>query len=150
MQVTVGADHRGYLVRGMVVDLLQRFGHGVEDVGVFNAEPVDYPDIAASVAGQVSRGNAERGILVGGTGLGMCIVANKFPRVRAALCHDDLIAEIGRRHHDLNVLCLSADILHEQPIERLVHVWLNTAFEGGRHRRRIEKIAAMERDSLSG
>ena len=108
-------------------------------------EPVDYPDIAAQVAGKVSRGEADRGMLMGGTGLGMCIAANKFPGVRAATCHDDLTTEISRRHNDLNVLCMSADMLGERLIERMVEILLTAPFDGGRHARRVEKIAAFER-----
>jgi ribose 5-phosphate isomerase B len=150
VRIIVGADHQGYLIREMVVGLLSGLGHTVEDLGTFNAVPVDYPDIAAKVAQQVSRGQADRGILVGGTGLGMCIVANKFPGVRAALCHDELIAEMSRRHNDANILCLAADILHEQSLDRLIQVWLDTAFDGGRHLRRVEKINALERKLLLG
>jgi ribose 5-phosphate isomerase B len=150
VQIIIGAEHHGYLVRERVVGLLLRLGHQVEDIGAFNAEPVDYPDIAARVARHVSYGHAERGLLVGETGLGLCMVANKFPGVRAALCHDELTAEMSRRHIDLNVLCISADILHDQSVDRLIQVWLNTAFEGGRHLRRIEKITALERKSFSG
>jgi len=99
------------------------------------------------VAGKVSRQEVDRGILVCATGLGMCIAANKVRGVRAAPCHDDLTAEMSRRHNDLNVLCLSADTLGERLIDRMVSIWLNTAFEGGRHARRVEKIAALEREA---
>ena len=91
------------------------------------------PDMAAIVARKVSGGEADRGILICGTGLGMCIAANKFHGVRAAPCHDDLTAELSRRHNDLNVLCLSADLLGERLIDRMVEIWLTTPFEGGRH-----------------
>jgi ribose 5-phosphate isomerase B len=117
----------------------------VFDFGTDDSGPVDYPDVAAAVAGRVSRGEVERGILICGSGLGMCIVANKFPGVRAAPCHDDLTAEMSRRHNDLNVLCLSGDILGERLVDRLVTIWLNTEFEGGRHARRVQKIADLER-----
>ena len=93
---------------------------------------------------KVSSGEVDRGILLCGSGIGMCIAANKIPGVRAAPCHDDLSAEMSRRHNDLNVLCLSADMLGERLIDRLVEVWLNTPFEGGRHSRRIEKINELE------
>jgi ribose 5-phosphate isomerase B len=93
----------------------------------------------------VSTGEVDRGILVCGSGIGMCIAANKIPGVRAAPCHDDLTAEMSRRHNDLNVLCLSADMLGERLIDRLVEVWLDTPFEGGRHSRRLEKITELER-----
>ncbi len=95
MKIAVGSDHRGFEVRSKVVELLRRLGHEVEDYGCFTAEPCDYPDIAAQVASRVSQGEVERGILICGTGLGMCIAANKFPGVRAAPCHDDFTAEMS-------------------------------------------------------
>ena len=174
MRIAVGTDHRGFPIRSKVIELVKKLGHEVVDVGTFSPEAVDYPDvaadvahrvsrgevdrgilvcgtglgmcIAASVAGRVSRGEADRGILVCGTGLGMCIAANKFPGVRAAPCHDDLTAEMSRRHNDSNVLCLSADLLGERLIGRMIELWLTTPFEGGRHARRIEKITAIERE----
>ena len=146
MRIAVGSDHRGVAMRAKIVELLQRLGQDVVDVGADeNQGPVDYPDVAADVAGKVSAGDVERGILICGTGLGMCIVANKFPGVRAAPCHDDLTAEMSRRHNDLNVLCLSGDILGERLVDRLVAIWLNTEFEGGRHARRVKKIADLEK-----
>ena len=145
MRIAIGADHRGFSIRTKVVDLLKQLGHEVEDVGTFSPEAVDYPDIAAEVASRVSHGQADRGILVCGTGLGMCIAANKFHGVRAAPCHDDLTAELSRRHNDSNILCLSADLLGERLIDRMIELWLNTPFEGGRHARRVEKIVDLER-----
>lgn len=144
MRIAFGTNHRGYPIRDLVLGLLHQLGYDVDDVGAYNPEPVDYPDIAALVACKVSRGEAERGILLSGTGVGMCIAANKFPGVRAAPCHDDWTAEISRRHSDLNVLCLSAAILGEEPIRRIVETWLNTPFDGGRHARRVKKIALLE------
>jgi ribose 5-phosphate isomerase B len=149
MRIAVGSDHRGPSIRVKVIELLRRLGCDVVDVGSGNTDPVDYPDVAAQVAGMVSRGEVERGILICGTGLGMCIAANKFPGVRAAPCHDDLTAEMSRRHNDLNVLCLSADLLGERLIDRMVEIWLNTPFEGGRHARRVDKILALEREYLN-
>src|ERR1700759_5433082 len=98
----------------------------------------------ALVSQKVSNHEVERGILICGSGIGMCIAANKFPGVRAAPCHDDLSAEMSRRHNDLNLLCLSADMLGEKLIDRMVEIWLRTEFEGGRHARRVEKIAQLE------
>ena len=146
MHIAVGTDHRGYSIRGKVIELLERLGHTVEDMGTFSAEAVDYPDVAAAVSHKVSSGEAERGILVCGTGLGMCIAANKVRGVRAAPCHDDLTAEMSRRHNDTNVLCLSADLLGVRLIDRMIELWLNTPFEGGRHARRLEKIAELEHE----
>jgi len=144
MRIAVGTDHRGYGIRKRLIESLQRLGHEVVDLGSDSPEPVDYPDIAARVAGMVSRGQADRGILVCGTGLGMCIAANKFPGVRAAPCYDELSAEISRRHNDLNVLCLSGDLMGEQLLHWVVEIWLTTPFDGGRHARRLEKIRKIE------
>ena len=107
MRIAIGTDHRGFAIRSKIVDLVRQMGHEVIDVGTFSPDAVDYPDIAADVARRVSRGEVERGILVCGTGLGMCIAANKVRGVRAAACHDDITAEMSRRHNDSNVLCLS-------------------------------------------
>jgi len=146
MRIAVGTDHRGYHIRSKLVDLLERLGHEVDDVGTFSEGAVDYPDVAAQVAQKVSHGEVDRGVLVCGTGLGMAIAANKFHGVRAAPCHDDLTAEMSRRHNDSNVLCLSSDLLGERLIDRMVELWLSTPFEGGRHARRIEKIDEIERE----
>ena len=144
MRVAIGADHRGFDIRVKLVELVQRLGHEVIDVGAFTPDAVDYPDIAADVARKVSRGEVDRGILVCGTGLGMGIAANKVHGVRAAPCHDDITAEMSRRHNDANVLCLSADMLGERLIDRMVEIWLLTPFEGGRHARRVDKITELE------
>jgi len=144
MRIAIGSDHRGFVIKHKVVESLRRLEQEVIDVGPHTAESVDYPDIAQIVALQVSNGTVDRGILICGTGIGMCIAANKLPGVRAAPCHDDLTAEMSRRHNDLNVLCLSADMLGERLIDRMVEIWLTTEFEGGRHARRVEKIAGME------
>jgi ribose 5-phosphate isomerase B len=144
MRIAIGTDHRGFSLRAKLVELLQQAGHEVVDIGTFSPDAIDYPDIAAQVADKVSRGEVERGILVCGTGLGMCIAANKFPGVRATPCHDDITAELSRRHNDSNVLCLSADLLGERLIDRMIEIWLAAPFEGGRHQRRIQKIADLE------
>jgi ribose 5-phosphate isomerase B len=145
MRIAVGSDHRGVDMRRKIVTLLTELGQEAIDVGTDESGPVDYPDIAAAIAGRVSRGEVDRGILICGSGLGMCIAANKFPGVRAAPCHDDLTAEMSRRHNDLNVLCLSGDILGERLVDRLVAIWLKTEFEAGRHSRRVQKIFDLER-----
>jgi ribose 5-phosphate isomerase B len=144
MRIAVGSDHRGFQIKGKIVELLKHLQHEVDDVGAFSGDSCDYPDIASIVASRVGTGQVDRGILICGTGIGMCIVANKFPGVRAAPCHDDLTAEMSRRHNDLNVMCLSADMLGEKLIDRMIEIWLKTAFEGGRHARRVEKIAQIE------
>ncbi|MEX0715513.1 MAG: ribose 5-phosphate isomerase B [Planctomycetaceae bacterium] len=144
MKIAVASDHRGYAVKGKILPLLTQLGHDALDYGPNSGDSVDYPDFAAAVARAVSNGEAERGILICGTGMGMCIVANKFAGVRAAPCHDDLTAQMSRLHNDANVLCLSADLLGDTLVNRMVEIWLNTDFEGGRHARRIEKIAQFE------
>lgn len=150
MRVAVGSDHRGFAAKEQVLAMLRNLGHEVVDAGTCSGESVDYPDLAAAVAGQVSRSEVERGILICGTGIGMCIAANKFPQVRAAPCHDEVTAEMSRRHNDLNVLCLSADMLSQKRIDRMIDIWLKTPFEGGRHARRVEKISKLENPPPAG
>ena len=144
MRISIGSDHRGVDVKRQIHDLLRQLGHEVADVGTQSEESVDYPDIAAEVGRRVSQSEADRGILICGTGIGMAIVANKFSGVRAAPCHDDLTAEMSRRHNDLNVLCLSADLLGVKLIDHMVEIWLSTEFDGGRHARRVEKISELD------
>jgi ribose 5-phosphate isomerase B len=148
MRIALGSDHRGYNVKAKIIELVRRLGHEAIDVGCNGSEQVDYPDFAAQVGHQVASGQVDRGILICGSGIGMCIAANKIPGVRAAPCHDDLTAEMSRRHNDLNVLCLSADMLGEKLIDRMVEIWLTTEFEGGRHARRVEKISQLEKASV--
>lgn len=146
MKIAVASDHRGYLVKGKILALLDELGHEGLDYGPQGTESVDYPDYAAKVAEDVGNGGVDRGILICGTGIGMCIAANKFPGVRAALCHDDLTAEMSRLHNDANVLCLSADLLGDRLVNRMVEIWVTTEFEGGRHARRIQKICGIEQE----
>jgi ribose 5-phosphate isomerase B len=127
-----------------LIELLGRLGQEVVDAGCEGRDAVDYPDIAALVARKVASQEVERGILICGSGLGMCIAANKVPGVRAAPCYDDVTAELSRRHNDLNVLCLSSDMLGDRLVDRVVEIWLKAPFEGGRHARRLKKIAEME------
>lgn len=150
MRIAVASDHRGYAVKGRIIELVRTLGHDGLDYGPDGPENVDYPDFAAKVARAVSAGEVDRGILICGTGVGMCIVANKFAGVRAAPCHDDLTAEMSRMHNDANVLCLSADLLGDRLVNRMVEIWLATKFEGGRHARRLAKIAEFEHGGASG
>ena len=140
MNIAVGNDHRGVAAKHRLVDVLSGMGHTVTDLGATGAASSDYPDYALPVAEAVAAGAADRGVLICATGHGMCIAANRFSGVRAALVHDDFTAEMSRRHNDANVMCLSADLLGEQLITRMVDVWVKTQFEGGRHARRLEKI----------
>jgi ribose 5-phosphate isomerase B len=148
MKIAIGSDHRGYDVKRRILALLQRLGHEVHDLGPQGSDSVDYPEYAFAVGLAVRNKNVERGILIDGTGIGMCMAANKVPGVRAAPCHDSITAEMSRRHNDANVLCLSADLLGGELLDRMVKIWLETEFEGGRHARRVDKIARFEMESL--
>jgi ribose 5-phosphate isomerase B len=144
MRIVIGSDHRGVDTKRRLIASLQEMQHEVIDLGPVGLESVDYPDYAFEVARRVSRGEADRGLLICGTGIGMCIAANKVKGVRAAACHDTIAAEMCRRHNDANVLCLSADLLGEELMLRMAKIFLETEFESGRHARRIEKIAKFE------
>lgn len=144
MQISIGSDHRGFELKSRLLQLLQNSGHDVSDEGTIGSQSVDYPDFASTVAQRISNAEAERGILICSTGIGMCIAANKFRGVRAAICYDELTAEMSRRHNDANVLCLSGDLLGSDRAARMVDIWLNTPFEGGRHARRVEKILGFD------
>ena len=144
MNIILGSDHRGFAAKQRLLKLLTTLGHRVTDAGTPTGETCDYPDFAFVAAGMVGRGEQVRRILICGTGIGMCIAANKVPGVRAAPCHDSVTAEMSRRHNNANVLCLSADLLGEEMIERIVKIWLETEFEGGRHARRVDKIMRFE------
>ncbi|MFO1019322.1 MAG: ribose 5-phosphate isomerase B [Planctomycetales bacterium] len=147
MKIAVASDHRGFAVKDKIVRMINSSGHEAIDFGPESPESVDYPDYASKVARAISNKEVERGILICGSGMGMCIVANKYDGVRAAPCHDDLTAEMSRLHNDANCLCLSADLLGDRLVNRMVEIWLSTEFEGGRHSRRLEKIAEIERQN---
>jgi len=144
MKIAVCSDHRGFRAKECVKGVLLRVGHTVQDFGCNDRASCDYPDLALPAAESVARGQNDLGVMICGTGIGMSITANKVPGIRAALCHDELAAEMARKHNDANVLCLPADLVGEELIKRVVEVWLNTVFEGGRHLRRIQKIADFE------
>lgn len=144
MRVSVGNDHRGVSVKHRVVGLLKELGHEVTDHGADSPASCDYPDYAFVVAQRVAAGTADRGVLLCATGHGMCMAANKVAGIRAVNCRDVLDAEMSRRHNDANVLCLSADLIGEELIDKMVRAWLATEFEGGRHTRRVDKIVAFE------
>ena len=150
MKIAIGNDHRGVGVKLRVVGLLRDLGHEFVDFGTCASASVDYPDSGLQVALAVGAQEAERGLLICATGHGMCIVANKVKGVRAANCRDLVDAELSRRHNDANVLCLSSDLIGEELIERIVRTWLSCEFEGGRHARRNEKIAAYEGARAAG
>jgi ribose 5-phosphate isomerase B len=144
MRIAVSSDHRGYHAKERIRLLLTNAGHEVVDHGCHSAASCDYPDMAVLAAEAVAKGETDRAILICGTGLGMSIAANKVKKVRAALCHDELTAQLSRKHNDANVLCLPADLVGEQLMRLIVETWLSTEFEGGRHARRIEKIMRIE------
>ena len=144
MKIAVGSDHRGFEAKHLIKAMITQLGHECIDFGTTNNDPVDYPDPAYQVAMAVSKKQADRAILACATGLGMSIAANKIKGIRAALCHDELSAQISRDHNDANVLCISGDQVGEVLLRKIVEVWLNTEFSGGRHQRRVNKIAAIE------
>ena len=142
--LVIGSDHGGLELKEAVKAALALRGMAVEDYGTANNESVDYPDFAERVAGAVSRGEAALGILVCGTGIGMSIVANKFPGVRAALATDEFMAQMAKEHNNANILVLGGRVLSVALATRMVNVWLDTAYEGGRHQQRLDKIAKLE------
>jgi ribose 5-phosphate isomerase B len=145
MRIAIGADHAGFPLKEHLVATLVRLGHVVDDRGAFSSEPTDYPPICADVARQVVRGEAERGIVIGGSGQGEQIAANKVRGVRAALCNDLYTARMSREHNDANVLAIGGRIVAFGLADEIVALWLGTAFEGGRHKRRVDQITDIER-----
>ncbi|MDD5541960.1 MAG: ribose 5-phosphate isomerase B [Acidobacteriia bacterium] len=148
MKIAVGSDHAGFQLKGKILQWLKSAGHEVEDVGTYTGERCDYPDFAKPVAERVSRGQVDRGVLVCGSGIGMSIAANKFFGVRAAECFNVPSAEVSRAHNDANILCLGERMIGEETAKSILETWLATAFEGGRHIPRLEKIKQLERENL--
>jgi ribose 5-phosphate isomerase B len=144
MVIALGADHAGFLLKERVKQELQALGHSVHDVGTDSIEPVDYPDFAAPAARLVSQGGAERGILVCGSGMGMALASNKIHGIRAICAHSVDEARLSREHNNSNVLTLGGRTLDHDVAVAIVRDWLATGFEGGRHQRRVDKIAALE------
>ncbi|AQQ08802.1 Putative sugar phosphate isomerase YwlF [Sedimentisphaera cyanobacteriorum] len=144
MIIALANDHRGYETKILIRGLVEKMGHECVDYGSDGKSPVDYPDVGYSASIAVSNGEADRGILICGTGIGMCITANKVKNVRGALCFDEINARVSRQHNDANVLCLSGDLLGESSVRRIVEVWLETDFMGGRHQQRLDKVRKIE------
>lgn len=144
MKVALSSDHRGFRAKEQVKAFLKSKGIEVTDFGCNDTASCDYPDMVLPAAASVARRECEVGIFMCGTGIGTSITANKVPGIRAALCHDELTAELSRRHNDANVLCLPADLIGEELTRRVVDIWLRTEFEAGRHERRVHKIAEYE------
>ena len=144
MKIVVGSDHRGFEAKQQIKAIVAQLGHECIDVGTGNSNPVDYPDTAYLAAMAVAQKKADMAILACGTGIGMSITANKVKGIMAALCHDELSAQISRHHNNANVLCISGDLIGEVLLRKIVEVWLTTEFSGGRHQRRVDKIKAVE------
>ena len=138
--IPIGSDHAGFEMKGHLARLLEKMGYTVEDLGTHTAESTDYADFAHPVAREVSTGEAKRGILLCGTGLGMSYAANRWPHVRAAVAWSPEVAKLSREHNDANILVLPSRYISDEESERIVEAWLNTPFDGGRHERRIAKI----------
>jgi ribose 5-phosphate isomerase B len=143
--IAIGSDHGGFALKEKLKPIFEEFGLHVKDVGVLEEKPVDYPDIARQVAEIVARGEALRGVIIDGAGIGSCIVANKFPGIRAALCYDKASARNSREHNDSNVLTLGGRLLTSSQAEDVLRVWLSTPFAGGRHAARVQKITEIEK-----
>lgn len=148
MKIAIASDHAGYRLKEDVKLLLRELGHEVRDFGTHSEDPVDYPDFIVQAAEAVGRGEFERGIALGASGNGEAMVANKLPGIRCALCHDVTTARLARAHNDANMLALGQRIVGSEVAKDIVRVWLETSFDGGRHQRRIEKIAALEARQL--
>jgi len=144
MKIALGSDHAGYRLKQHLVQLLKEDGHEVDDLGTHSEESVDYPPICAAVGRAVAEGAADRGIVLGGSGQGEQIAANKVPGVRAALCNDLLTTRLSREHNDANVLSIGGRIVAEGLADEIVRLWLATPFDGGRHARRVAQIAEIE------
>jgi ribose 5-phosphate isomerase B len=146
VRVAVGADHAGFGLKVHLVDILTKLGHEVVDLGTDSELPVDYPPICAAVGRQVASSEVDRGIVLGGSGQGEQMAANKVPGVRAALCNDLYTARMSRSHNDANVLSIGARIVAPALADEILVLWLETPFEGGRHQRRIGQIGDIERE----
>ena len=146
--IAIGSDHRGFPLKEALKPLLESMVARVEDRGTCSSESVDYPVFARLVAGAVSRGEVQRGLLICGSGIGMSVAANKFPGVRAALCHDLHSARMSREHNNANILVLAESVTAELAAE-MVRVWIETDFQGGRHQRRLDLIAQIEQENFT-
>ena len=146
----IATDHAGYALKAYIKNFVQELGHEIIDLGPDSADRVDYPDFAYKAAKAIIEGEADRGIFICGTGIGISIAANKVKGIRAALCYNIYAAEMSRRHNNANVLCLGGRVLGEELAKAIVKVWLETPFDGGRHERRINKISQIEENECGG
>lgn len=144
MRIGLGSDHRGFELKSKLIDYLQHAGHECLDFGCYSLEAVDYPDFAVSVSQSVVKIQSECGILICGSGIGMCIAANKIKGIRAATCYTPDLALRARKHNNANILCLGSDFIDYTSAIKITHNFIHTQFEGGRHQRRLDKISAIE------
>lgn len=142
--VAFGSDHGGFQLKESLKKQAERLGYRIIDVGTHTEDPCDYPDFAYAVAALVSKGEAWRGIMIDGAGIGSCIVANKVPGVRAACCHNEFVAKNAREHNDTNVLTLGSKVVGSEVCNEIMRIWLEAWFSGGRHRPRVDKIIDVE------
>ncbi len=146
MTIAIGSDHGGVDLKNFLVEILRSRGLQVEDLGTNGNDSVDYPDFARLVALKVAQGEVDRGVLICTNGIGMSIMANKFPKVRAALVHDLTGARMSREHNNSNILVLGGSVTKKRLAEKIMEIWLETPFSGGRHQRRVDKIAQIEQE----
>ena len=150
MRIAMGTDHGGFHLKDRLIRRLKAAGHQVRDLGAFSQEPCDYPRIGAEVARAVSRRQVQRGVLLCKSGAGMAMVANRFPRVRAAVCHSPASARHARQHNDANLLVLGAEGMNPSRAQAILTAWLKTRFSGGRHARRLRQIRRIEEEIING
>ena len=147
MNIIVGADHGGFPLKAVIIECLVQLGHTAQDVGTFSIQPVDYPDYARAVANAIIDGRGERGIIICGSGVGACVAANKFPGIRAAVCHDTFSAHQGVEDDDMNVLCLGARVVGPELAKDIARSFVAATFSGAeRHVRRLAKVRAIEKE----
>jgi ribose 5-phosphate isomerase B len=145
-RIAVAADHAGFPLKGLVIQFLQNTGHEIIDLGTHSTDPVDYPDFARAIAESILSGQSTEGILLCGSGVGACVVANKFPGIRAGLCHDTYSAHQSREHDDCNVLCMGPRIIGDKLALEIVRTWIDAKFTGeDRHVKRLDKLKAIEK-----
>jgi ribose 5-phosphate isomerase B len=150
-KIAIAADHGGFCLKKLLQEFLRELGHEVVDLGTQSEEPVDYPDYARAVAQEILSKKAGRGILICGSGVGACVAANKFPGIRAAICHDTFSAHQGVEDDNMNILCLGARVIGPELAKDIVRIWLSASFSGAeRHRRRLAKIDQIEKEVIRG
>jgi ribose 5-phosphate isomerase B len=150
-KIAIAADHGGFCLKKLLQEFLRELGHEVVDLGTQSEAPVDYPDYARAVAQEILSKKAGRGILICGSGVGACVAANKFPGIRAAICHDTFSAHQGVEDDNMNILCLGARVIGPELAKDIVRIWLSASFSGAeRHRRRLAKIDQIEKEVIRG